>query len=249
VEPVRGEADGPKNNPDAAARYWDANREKSLDPAFWMAHPLCRRAINRRVSGSEHEWPLDWFRRITMPKVFARGLSWGCGLGAFERAAVRSGLVKEIEAFDVSAASLGDARNEAIREGISGIHYGIGDFNDPRLSPRRYDIVFFHASLHHVAALERLFRRLVLALKPGAAIYVDEYVGPSRFHWSPLKLKLAQAVLGMMPFEARCDRTSLRPSRSTTPRSRSGPTRSRDSSGTSSGSSSGGPTAARSRTS
>jgi SAM-dependent methyltransferase len=184
-----------------AADYWDANREKTKDPAFWMAHPLCRRAINRRVSGSEHEWPLDWFRRIIGPKSFGRGVSWGCGLGAFERAAIRIGIVREIDAFDLSPASLEDARKEAAREGITGVDYRLGNFDDPRLESRRYDIVFFHASLHHVAALERLFRRLTFALKPGGAIYVDEYMGPSRFHWTEADLKLGQAVLDMLPPE------------------------------------------------
>lgn len=202
--------DGAVTDLQRAADYWDANREKAKDPAFWMAHPVCRKAINRRVSGSEHEWPLDWFRRITGPGSFGRGVSWGCGLGAFERSAIRAGIVAEIDAFDLSPASLEDARREATREGINGINYSCGNFDDPRLVSRRYDIVFFHASLHHVAALERLFRRLALALKPGGAIYVDEYIGPSRFHWTEADLKLGRAVLDMLPAEAKlCSRLEI----------------------------------------
>ena len=185
------------------AAYWDENRQKTADPTFWMAHPLCRQAINRRVSGSPHEWPLDWFKRVHAPDGFGTGLSWGCGLGAFERAAIRMGLVREIDAFDVSPISLEDARELADKEGLAGIQYRIGDFNDPDLPHRRYDIVFFHASLHHVAALERLFRRLSFALKPGGAVYVDEFVGPSRDRWSPGDLKLAQGVLDMLPGDAK----------------------------------------------
>jgi SAM-dependent methyltransferase len=111
--------------------------------------------------------------------------------------------VREIDAFDLSPASLEDARREAARDGIAGVDYRLGNFDDPRLESRRYDIVFFHASLHHVAALERLFRRLTFALKPGGAIYVDEYIGPSRFHWSEADLELGQAVLDMLPPEAK----------------------------------------------
>jgi hypothetical protein len=58
-----------------AGEYWDANREKTRDPAFWMAHPLCREAINYRVSGSPREWPLDWFRRVYVEEPFERGVS------------------------------------------------------------------------------------------------------------------------------------------------------------------------------
>jgi len=141
---------------------------------------------------------------------FGRGLSWGCGLGAFERNAIRIGLVEQIDAFDVSAASLEEARRAAAEEGLAGIAYALGNFDDPVLEAGRYDIVFFHASLHHVSELERLFRRLALALKPRGWIYVDEYVGPSRTHWSPKALVLAQAVLDMVPDEGKL-RAKLEP--------------------------------------
>jgi SAM-dependent methyltransferase len=168
-----------------------------------MAHPLCRRAINRRVSGSPDEWPLDWFKRVHAPIPFARGVSWGCGLGAFERAAVRAGIVQEIDAFDVSVRSLEAARASARAEGFESIHYARGDFDDPQLPPGRYDIAFFHASLHHVSKLERLFSRLRLALKPAGAIYLDEYIGPSRNRWTDRRLRVARALLDLLPAEAR----------------------------------------------
>jgi SAM-dependent methyltransferase len=189
------------------ARYWNANRDKATHPGFWMAHPACRQAINRRVSGDPHEWPLDWFRRTRAGTVFARGLSWGCGLGAFERAAIRAGLVRRIDAFDISGESLRDAERAAAEEGIAGITYASGNFNDPVLRTETYDAVFFHQSLHHVAALERLFRSLALALTPGAWLYADEYVGPSRTHWTPQELALAQAVLELLPDEAKLQGT------------------------------------------
>jgi SAM-dependent methyltransferase len=185
------------------AHYWDVNRETSRDPTYWMAHPLCREAINRRVTGSPHEWPLDWFRRVHAARPFARGVSWGCGLGAFERSALRAGLVREIDAFDISPASVEDARREAETEGIGGIRYAVGDFDDPRVEPGRYDIVLFHASLHHVARLGQMFRRLARALPAGAAIYVDEYVGPSSDDWSDAKLAAARRLLAECPESGR----------------------------------------------
>ncbi len=185
------------------ARYWDENRETSRDPTYWMAHPVCREAINRRVTGSPNEWPLDWFKRVHVPQPFSRGVSWGCGLGSFERSAVQIGLVSEIDAFDISPASVEDARREAEAAGIAGIHYRVGDFNDPRLNGGRYDIVFFHASLHHVARLDRLFERLSKAFAPAGAVYVDEYVGPSFDAWDPVRLRAAQELLDSCPWSAK----------------------------------------------
>ena len=188
---------------DAVARYWDENREKARDPAYWMADPLCRQAINRRVSGDPNEWPLDWFRRVHAREPFSRGVSWGCGLGAFERAAVKAGIVRAIDAFDISPRSLDDARREAAEEGIAGIEYGLGDFDRARLAHGHYDVVFFHASLHHVRRLERLFRALRRGLVPAGAVYVDEYVGPSRSSWRKDRLARAQERLDAVPEEAK----------------------------------------------
>jgi SAM-dependent methyltransferase len=195
----------------AVARYWDENREKSKDPAYWMAHPLCRQAINRRVSGNPHEWPLDWFKRVHAGEPFVRGVSWGCGLGAFERAAIKTGIVRSIDAFDISPRSLEDARREAEKERLSGIEYRIGDFDDARLEAGRYDVVFFHASLHHVRRLERLFRRIRKALPPHGAFYADEYVGPSRTDWNAGRLAAAQALLDAIPAAAKLGRTIALP--------------------------------------
>ena len=186
-----------------AARFWDEHHGKVRDPGFWMADPLCRAAINRRVSGSGHEWPLDWFRRVRGRTPFARGVSWGCGLGAFERAAVQIGLVNRVDAFDLSTASLRGARRLAREEAVSGIRYRSGDFDRPRLPASRYDIVFFHQSLHHVSRLEALFEALDRALLPGAIAYVDEYVGPSRAHWSEARLRTAQEILDGLPADAK----------------------------------------------
>ncbi len=185
------------------ADYWDRNREKAKDPTFWMAIPLCRAAINRRISGSPDEWPMDWFQRVHAPAPFPRGASFGCGAGPFERAARRCGLIGEIDAMDLSEASLADARRLASEEGIGGIRYRIGDFNRPRLEPRRYDIACFHGSLHHVWNLERLFASLASALKPRGAIYLDEYVGPSRDRWTDEKLSLARRVYAGLPDSAK----------------------------------------------
>jgi SAM-dependent methyltransferase len=198
---------GPKDSHhDAAAAFWDAHHDKSRDPSYWMAHPLCRAAINRRVTGSSEEWPLDWFRRVHARKPFARGLSWGCGTGAFERSAVRAGIVESVDAVDISQASLEEARRAADAEGFSQIRYALGNFDEPDLPQRAYDVVFFHQSLHHVSRLGRLFRAISRALVDGGAVYADEYVGPSRNRWTPAHVQRAQALLDRLPVRAKIPR-------------------------------------------
>jgi Methyltransferase domain len=192
----------PRTQVSAAAGFWDENRHRSLDEqGYWAGNPVCRHFLNRRITGNPHEWPLEWFRRVYLKLPLRHGISWGCGLGAFERDARRFGIVEEIDAFDVSELSLADARREPEALRLGGIHYLVGDFNDPSIPRGKYDSAFFHASLHHVAALERMFRRLAIGLS--RLIYVDEYVGPSRFHWQPHHLAAAQQVLDEAPQDAK----------------------------------------------
>ena len=83
-----------------------------------MAHPLCRQAINRRVSGSPHEWPLDWFKRVYAAAAIrarrvlgmrARGLR---ALGAPARRRGRDRRVRRVRSL---------ARRRAARGG-AGVH-------------------------------------------------------------------------------------------------------------------------------
>jgi SAM-dependent methyltransferase len=182
-----------------ASRFWD---REVAEPWYqsWMTHPRVRHYINSSVSGSPHEWPLDWFASWLQGRTFRRGLSIGCGSGALERDVLQRGLVQEIDAFDGSAESIRIAREEAEKAGYGQrIHYSVANFNEPRLPRRTYDVVFAHQSLHHVAKLEKLFRAVLNAMTPDGLFYLDEYVGPSRQCWSAESFAAHRALFNVIP--------------------------------------------------
>ena len=184
---------------DQASRYWD--REViAQEYQSWMSHPRVRWAINSAVSGSPHEWPLDWFASWLKGRTFRRGLSIGCGAGSLERDLLQRGICEEIDAFDGSSESIRIAREEAAKAGFGDrIHYSIGNFNEPQLPRDAYDIVFAHQSLHHVAKLEKLFRAVLRALKREGLFYIDEYVGPSSQQWNARTFASHRALYDMIP--------------------------------------------------
>lgn len=150
----------------------------------WMAIPEVRLYLNSLIGNGEPLWPIELFERFLQGRTFDCALSIGCGSGALERELVQRGLCRSVDAFDGSVVSLREARREADRGGVGDrIRYFAADFNEPFLAKSRYDIVFFHQSAHHVAKLEKLYRAIMRALKPGGLVYFDEYVGPSRFEW------------------------------------------------------------------
>jgi SAM-dependent methyltransferase len=184
---------------DKATRYWDREVVEQ-EYQSWMTHPRVRHYINSMISGEPESWPLDWFQSWLAGRTFARALSIGCGSGGLERDLIRRGICQRIEAFDGSAESIRIAREEAEKAGYADrIHYSVGNFNEPELPRRAYDIVFAHQSLHHVRKLEKLFRAVLRALKPDGLFYLDEYVGPSSKHWNARSFAAHRALFDLIP--------------------------------------------------
>jgi SAM-dependent methyltransferase len=175
----------------------------------WMSLPAVRAYLNRAIGGDAPRWPIDWFQSWLHGRRFARALSIGCGAGALERDLIRHGLCDTIDAFDGSITSLHLAR-EAAREFGNRIRYFAADFNRCALPRRCYDIVFFHQSAHHVARLERLFADVLDAVKADGLVYLDEYVGPSRFDWTEERMAPQREFFDAIPAALRrVDRLSL----------------------------------------
>jgi SAM-dependent methyltransferase len=184
---------------DQASRYWD-REVVAQEYQSWMSHPRVRWAINAAVSGSPHEWPLDWFAGWLRGRVFERALSVGCGSGGLERDILQRGLCAHIDAFDASPESVRIAIEEAARAGLGDrVRYSVANFNEPQLPAGTYDIVFAHQSLHHVRKLEKLYRAVLRAIRPDGLFYLDEYVGPSREQWDATSFATHRALFDMIP--------------------------------------------------
>jgi len=185
--------------------FWD--REVVERQHFeWMGLLPVRLHINECIGGGDRKWPIEWFQSWLQGRTFERALSIGCGAGALERQLIERGLCARVDAFDASVASLHIARETA---GNLAIRYFAADFNQCSLPRNTYDVVFLHQSAHHVRRLERLFMQILGALKPDGILYLDEYVGPSRFEWNAERLAPQRAFYGALPREIR--RTDVLP--------------------------------------
>jgi len=186
----------------AARRFWSSEGAREAEDHYWGAQPLVRRAINRRVTGDPNRWPMEWFAGTFAEKPFARGLSVGCGSGLLERDVLAKGICEAVEGIDFSEASIGEARFAAEEAHLSDrLTYRVEDVNALRLPRARYDIVFFHGSLHHLRQIERILAEVRQALKPGGLVYLDEYMGPSRAEWTDDDWGFARSAFDSLPEE------------------------------------------------
>jgi SAM-dependent methyltransferase len=181
-----------------ATAFWDREVD-AHSHVSWMENLAVRQHINTLISGDLRLWPVEWFEQTFASRLpFKRALSIGCGQGMLERQLVARGICKRVDALDGSLASLAVASAAAAKEGVR-IGYFAADFDGLVLPRACYDAVFFHHSLHHVTKLERLFRELRRSMKPGAILYIDEYVGPSRLDWNDELLAPHRKIFAAIP--------------------------------------------------
>ena len=79
------------------------------------------------------------------------------------------------------------------------LHYEVADINRMLLPEGTYDFIVAKMSLHHFEDLDHLYGQIRRALKPGGVFMFNEYVGPTRFQWTPVQLEVANKVLNTLP--------------------------------------------------
>jgi SAM-dependent methyltransferase len=182
------------------------------DPDTWVANglkwihlPEIQALVNRRVSGDPDIRPLAWFA-VHLAAAGAlplrRALVLGCGAGDLERELHAHGWAREIVGIDLSPKVLEVARQAAA--GIDSISYVLASMDDlpvgePPFLPGSFDAVLGVASVHHCAQLDALYAALARLLAPDGWFFLNEYVGPDRFQYSPAHMQQVAALAQALP--------------------------------------------------
>jgi SAM-dependent methyltransferase len=182
------------------------------DPEAWVLNGLqwthldeVKQMINRRVSGDPHIEPLAWFAsRLEAAGALPLGriLVLGCGSGRTERHLYQAGWAREIVAFDLSPKALAAARELAAD--MPSIRYVLADMDDLPVGEApfeagSFDAVIGTASVHHCAQLDKLYDAVARLLTPQGWFFLDEYVGPDRFQYSPSHIEQLSALADLLP--------------------------------------------------
>lgn len=181
-----------------AAEFWD-RQAQAPQPVYWAEHPLVRRYVNECVTECWWAYPTHGFKAAWAYLPLARGLSIGCGTGNLEKDLRWMRICEEVDAYDVSPESIRIARERAAREGIDCVRYEVADCESFDYPPGHYDAVFFNGSMHHIGDPAGLLDKLLVALKPGGLMFLDDYVGPARDEWSDAHLVHAHEAYGALP--------------------------------------------------
>ena len=203
--------------PAYVARLWDRLASdaftRDLDRHSWTGLPSVHANHNYLVTGDRNIYWIDWMRDRYFPDGQAGDvLSLGCGTGHLDRIFAQRGLsMRSLTGFDISPAAVARAQALAGDASLgSTFRYRAVDLNHFDLPREAFDFVYFFQSLHHIEALEHVLDGVRKALRPGGLFLVNEFVGPSRFQWTPEQLRLATEQLDTLPPALRKDLTTGR---------------------------------------
>jgi SAM-dependent methyltransferase len=207
----------PMSRQDMVNEVWSISPQDKADTRgwYWLAHPLVRRRVNTLISGDP--W-VDaygrlaiWLKEQDKADILERSISLGCGFGGLERDLARRGMIREMDAYDLAADAILEARRLAEDAGCGWIRYHVADLETHDIPPNHYDAVFAHGSVHHIERLEALFTSVHRALRPGGVFHLNEYVGPTRFQWTDAQLELVNGYLDSLPDRLRQTPSGLKP--------------------------------------
>ena len=134
-------------------------------------------------------------RRFEAPRL----LSLGCGYGGMELDCARR-LVGPYEmlALDVNESLFRRARVEVASAGLH-VEFQALDLNFLELEPSSLDVVFAHASLHHLLNFEHLFAQVHRALKENGRLIVLDIIGKTQVLFWPENIRFATELVARMP--------------------------------------------------
>ena len=114
------------------AELWDKTaQERAVSPIQgWLDSPLVLEGyVQPKVSGSPQvNWLIALAERLSIPRT-GHWLSLGCGSAGLEIFAAGEGLFRSLTAYDVSPASLDQARQAAASRGLENLEFRLADIS------------------------------------------------------------------------------------------------------------------------
>jgi SAM-dependent methyltransferase len=185
------------------AKVWNAKiGEPKTHDRFWFfpqitGHAnakICGRALPGTASGLH-----DRLSALAGKQSLPRGISIGCGRATKELNLLSRGIVQHFDLFDLADQRLAEAKQMFVDKGFS--DRATFSPTNPllRKSKRKYDLVYWNSSLHHMSDVHAAIAWSSAALKPGGIFAMYEFVGPTRFQWSDRNLHYVRRFREALP--------------------------------------------------
>lgn len=176
------------------------NNNQLNSSSFWII-PDVRKRWNKIITGNENltyeEYiSANFFKENLKLKV----LSLGSGVCSHEIRLAELNPHWEIHCFDFSDELLLKAKEISDSKSLPNIHYFAENVLEYKFEKQKYDIVFFHASLHHFANIHYFLKNIVnKTLKKNGHLIINEFVGNNRLQYSKIQIEWINKALQTIP--------------------------------------------------
>ncbi len=169
--------------------------------ADWWIIPKVKQRWNLLTTGDKD---LDYKKYLVQNylnnKRGLRLISLGSGACHHEMELAKYSNFEEIICVDVAKDKLIEAKAKAKELGLKNIKFVCADINNYVIPDEYFDIVFFHASLHHFDNIEKFVSITIKnSLKTKGLLVINEYVGVSRLQFPKHQIKKINEALKIIP--------------------------------------------------
>ncbi len=190
-----------KVNIDAFKRTQSAFNEKHIENANFWQIPKVKERWNKLITGDsemsyEEYISQNYFQEEGKIKV----LALGSGVCNHEIKLAELNPDWHIDCFDFAGELLKIAEKNSRKKGLDNISFYAKNILEYDFPTAKYDLVFFHASLHHFDNIYGFIKNVVIeTLKPGGYLVINEYVGENRLQYSKEQIKYINKALQFIP--------------------------------------------------
>lgn len=184
----------------------ERSRETLVEPAPPSWVEILRRNGERIREATGHDLVGHVVSRLKA-RGSARLLSLGSGPGGVELVFAREAPEAEYVCLDLNPDLLKLGAGSAAAEGLP-VRFEPADLNTVVLPERAFDLVFCHASLHHVIELERLLEQVRRTLRPGGELIVMDVIARPGYRMWPKTRATVRSIWRTLPARYRLNHTA-----------------------------------------
>lgn len=182
-------------------RTKSAFNDVNIDSAnSWVIPKMHERWNQLITSDSQHGFKEYIIANVLNHKRDLKMLSLGNGKCHHELEFAKHPNIKEIVCMDISDELIKNARNTAHQNNLKNISFKVQNVYEYNYPENYFDIVFFHASLHHFKNIDNFLKNKVKhTLDKNGLLIINEYVGPNRLQYPKHQIKAINESLNLIP--------------------------------------------------
>lgn len=175
----------------------------NYESADWWIIPRVKQRWNHLITGNtDMDYKKYFIDNFLKNRSGLKLISLGSGASHNEIELAKYSIFEEIICVDIAKNSLQKAQETADKLNLKNIKFICADVNKHIIPEEYFDIIFFHASLHHFNNIGNFINNKIKnGLKTNGLLVINEFVGATRLQFPKDQIKKINDALKLIPKE------------------------------------------------